>query len=80
MINSNKHKNKKIDCFTIADDIYEKLKLIGYESNFCTPTGFKDFHKYYFTTKLSNSNIQFTRFSETMLWIIFLISNVSNFK
>ena len=79
-MNSNK-KRRNIDVFTIAEDIFEKLKILGFMDNFCANFNFKNFHKYYFVLEQiddSNKN-QYDYYSEVILWIIHLIENVNLF-
>mmetsp|Transcript_15743 Transcript_15743/g.16336 ORF Transcript_15743/g.16336 Transcript_15743/m.16336 type:complete len:759 (+) Transcript_15743:15-2291(+) len=75
-LNKSKHKTKKVDCFTIAEDIFEKLRLINFQTNFQIPLKFTSFHKYYFALpSAKGEESQFARFCELVLWILHLIKN-----
>ena len=64
----------------IAEDTYEKLRLLDFNKHFCQIYGFK-FDKYYFTLENKNKDLngesQFSRYFQIIAWFHYLIKNVS---
>ncbi|KAJ3014019.1 Intraflagellar transport protein 57 [Thoreauomyces humboldtii] len=52
------------------DDILDKLKLLGYQKDFCKPMNLKPFHRFYFSIPATNLNEQFYHFTSLFAWLV----------
>lgn len=76
---SKQEEKPKVDPFIIMDDIFEKLRLLDYETNFCEKYNKELITKYYFACLMNNSSnsetypVQFAYFYELCNWLIMII-------
>lgn len=78
-LEKNKKSGTNIDCFTVSEDINEKLMIIDFDKYFCIPQKYV-YNKYYFTKEKKENdkdNTQFIKFCQILLWLIYIIKNVS---
>eukprot|EP00049_Salpingoeca_infusionum_P000974 m.43979 g.43979 ORF g.43979 m.43979 type:complete len:401 (-) comp10811_c1_seq1:1432-2634(-) len=57
------------NAFVLSEGLLEKLKLLGYDSDFCVKLDMKPIHRYYFA-QVTNSNEQLWYFGCLMAWLL----------
>eukprot|EP00823_Brevimastigomonas_motovehiculus_P005567 TRINITY_DN4140_c0_g1_i1.p1 TRINITY_DN4140_c0_g1~~TRINITY_DN4140_c0_g1_i1.p1 ORF type:complete len:424 (+),score=113.49 TRINITY_DN4140_c0_g1_i1:104-1375(+) len=59
-----------VSLFTIMDDITDKLKLLDYETKFCTENNLKPLGRFYFAFPSKSSADQFSYLSSLVNWLL----------